>query len=266
MNTAAHSESQPLLRIEGLRATILLNRPAHLNRLHAEDVRILRTMFLDLARNSTVRVLVITGSGRAFCAGYNIGELGSAEDGRNAKEAGEQPGEFESMVDALEQLSIPTICRFNGSVYGGATDLALACDFRVGIDTMELRMPAVRLGLHYYPSGLKRYVSRLGLNHAKRLFLLARAASAGELLEMGYLDFVVSHEALDDTVEALVHDLILGAPLAMEGMKCSLNEIALGQADINRLRARETETTESADLREGVLAWHERRQPSFQRR
>ena len=77
-------------------------------------------------------------------------------------------------------------------MFGGATDLALACDFRVGVHGMVLRMPAARIGLHYYPSGLRRYVSRLGVSAAKRLFLLAETLPADELLRIGYLDRCVA--------------------------------------------------------------------------
>ena len=76
---------------------------------------------------------------------------------------------FEAIVNRLEDLALPTICRLNGGVYGGSTDLALACDFRIGVDSGEMFMPAARLGLHYYKSGIMRYVSRLGVDNAKRL-------------------------------------------------------------------------------------------------
>src|SRR5260370_42637681 len=91
------------------------------------------------------------------------------------------------MVDRLEDLRLPTICALNGSVYGGATDLALACDFRIGVEGMELGMPASRLGVHYYLSGMRRYVTRLGLGAAKRLFLTGVPLGAGAWLETGDL-------------------------------------------------------------------------------
>ncbi|MFY9514440.1 MAG: enoyl-CoA hydratase/isomerase family protein, partial [Rubrivivax sp.] len=156
-------------------ATLRLNRPQHLNRLHREDLQALQQLFAALQNDGSVRALVLTGGGRVFCAGFHLGELDGPDD----------PRLFEHVVDALEALPMPTIARFNGSVYGGATDLALACDFRVGVTGMELRMPAAALGLHYYPSGLQRYVSRLGLPAAKRLFLLAETVPATTLLALG---------------------------------------------------------------------------------
>jgi enoyl-CoA hydratase/carnithine racemase len=239
------------------RATLTLNRPRHLNRLHREDLLVLHAHLQRLAADATLRVVVLTGRGRMFCAGFNIDELGAAPDGTA------DPQLFERTVDALEALPVPTLARLNGGVFGGATDLALACDFRVGVEGMELRMPAARLALHYYPSGLSRYVSRLGLSAAKRLFLLAETVPAAELLQLGYLDALVAPEALDAEVERLAASLLAGAPLALQGMKQSLNEIARGEFDLARLRRRESHCATSADLREGLAAFAERRAPRF---
>ena len=88
---------------------------------------------------------------------------------------------FEDVAQALERLRPITICALAGSVYGGATDLALACDFRLGVQGMEMHMPAGALGMHYYPSGMQRYVSRMGLAAAKKAFLTALPFSAEDL-------------------------------------------------------------------------------------
>lgn len=239
-------------------ATLTLSRPRHLNRLHREDLLALQTHFAQLAAHPAVRVLVLTGSGRAFCAGYHLGEFDQGDAA-----AHDDPRLFERTVDALEALPLPTVARLNGSVYGGATDLALACDFRIGVQGMELRMPAARLGLHYYPSGLQRYVTRLGLGAAKRLFLLAQAVDAQELLRIGYLDEAVAAEQLDDAVQRVVAALAGNAPLAVAGMKRSLNEVAAGRADVDELQRRVAQCAASADLREGLAAFAARREPRF---
>lgn len=251
----------PLLHLHDGCATLTLNRPAHHNRLHVEDLQALLQHFDQLARRSDVQVLVLTGSGPSFCSGFHIGSI---DEGPASTNAG--PRLFEQTVDALEALAVPTVCRLNGGVYGGATDLALACDFRVGVDSMTLRMPAVRLGLHYYPSGLQRYVSRLGLGAAKRLFMLAETVPAQTLLRIGYLDALCPADQLDAEVQHLVDALRAGAPLALRGMKASLNELARGAADPADLRARETRCAASDDLREGKAAFAEKRAPRFQGR
>ncbi|MCP5270992.1 MAG: enoyl-CoA hydratase/isomerase family protein [Burkholderiaceae bacterium] len=239
-------------------ATITLARPAHLNRLHREDLLTLQDHFARLHADASARVLVLTGEGRVFCAGFHLGQLGEPGDA-----AGSDPQLFERTVDMLEALPLPTVARLNGSVYGGATDLALACDFRIGIDGMELRMPAAHLGLHYYPSGLRRYVTRLGLGAAKRLFLLAETVPAEDLLAIGYLDRCVDDATLDDAVRHVADALAAGAPLAVRGMKASLDEIAGSRDDLATLRAREAQCAASDDLREGLRAFAERRAPRF---
>ena len=258
MNPPAPAEGPPLLHLQGGRATLTLNRPTHHNRLHVDDLLALQQHFRALRDDPAVRLLVITGTGRSFCSGFHLGDF----DNQPAQ-PGAGPRLFEETVDALEALPLPTVCRLNGSVFGGATDLALACDFRVGVQGLVLRMPAARLGLHYYPSGLQRYVTRLGLATAKRLFLLAETVGADELLALGYLDRLVPPDQLDATVQQLADALDAGAPLALRGMKQSLDEIARGAFDLATLRAREALCANSADLQEGRAAIAEKRAPRF---
>jgi enoyl-CoA hydratase len=240
------------------RATITLARPAQLNRLHREDLLALQAHCARLAADTSLRVLVLRGEGRMFCAGFNLGELG-----QGGPAATEDPRLFEQTVDALAALPVPTIARLHGGVYGGATDLALACDFRVGTADLPLRMPAAHIGLHYYPGGLARAVAKLGLAAAKRLFLLAETLDAATLQALGYLDRVVAPEALDDAVEQLARQLLQGAPLALRGMKLSLDEIATGRADAGVLAARVQRCADSEDLREGLAALAAKRPPRF---
>jgi enoyl-CoA hydratase/carnithine racemase len=181
--------SPPVLERLGARATIRLNRPNHLNRLQADDLDVLLNLFAEIEADPSIRVLVLTGTGRAFSAGYDLNSV--AERAASEVEQKSAGSAFEAVVNRLENIGIPTICRLNGGVYGGSTDLALACDFRIGVDTCEMFMPAARLGLHYYKSGIARYVARLGLDNAKRLFLTAERISATEMLRIGYLTAMV---------------------------------------------------------------------------
>src|SRR6185312_2010825 len=146
--------------------------------------------FDRIDQDPTIRVLVLTGTGKSFSSGYHIGAL---VERNAAKRDGEEPGSdsFAQTVDRLEALRTPTIAALNGSVYGGSTDLALACDFRIGVEGMRMHMPAARLGIIYYPSGIERYVSRLGIAAAKKLFLTAQPIDTAELLRIGYLDEAV---------------------------------------------------------------------------
>src|SRR5260221_2983144 len=123
--------SAPLLDIDGARATIRLNRPKHLNRLQADDLDALLKLFDRIEADPAIRVLVLTGTGRAFSAGYDLNSV--AERAVSAKEDQEEEqsagSAFEVVVNRLEDLGVPTICRLNGGVYGGSTDLAFASGF-----------------------------------------------------------------------------------------------------------------------------------------
>src|ERR1700694_4450678 len=226
--SATDMPSTPVLDIQGARATIRLNRPKHLNRLQPEDLDALITLFDRIESDPAIGVLVLTATGRAFSAGYDLGSIAERAASAQEQTAGST---FETVVNRLEDLALPTICRLNGGVYGGATDLALACDFRIGVDSCEMFMPAARLGLHYYKSGITRYVSRLGVDNAKRLFLTADRIGATEMLRIGYLTAMVPAEALDEEVDRLAAKLAANAPMAMRGMKRTINEFARGKLD-----------------------------------
>ena len=256
----ADTASTPLLDIDGARATIRLNRPKHLNRLQPDDLEALLKLFDRIEADAAIRVMVLTGTGRAFSAGYDLGSI--AERAANAQEqtAGSA---FEVVVNRLEDLAVPTICRLNGGVYGGSTDLALACDFRIGVDTAEMFMPAARLGLHYYKSGIRRYVSRLGVDNAKRLFLTAEKIGAAEMLRIGYLTAMAPPEALDEEVDRLAAVLAGNAPAAMRGMKRAINEFARGKLDEEAADRRHRDSMRGPEIKEGIKAFAEKRPPKF---
>jgi len=258
---AAEAASAPLLDIDGARATIRLNRPRHLNRLQADDLGALLTMFDRIEADPAIRVLVLTGTGRAFSAGYDLNSV--AERAVSTYEEQSAGSAFEVVVNRLEDLGVPTICRLNGGVYGGSTDLALACDFRIGVDTAEMFMPAARLGLHYYKSGIKRYVSRLGADNARKLFLTAQKIEAPEMLRIGYLTAMVPAEALDEEVDRLASILAGNAPLAMRGMKQAINEFARGDLDEAAADRRHRDSMRGAEIKEGIKAFAGKRPPKF---
>jgi enoyl-CoA hydratase len=258
---SADLPSAPILTIAGPRATIRLNRPKHLNRLQASDLDTLLELFDRVEADPAVRVLVLTGTGRAFSAGF---DLGAVADRATSDAAQPSAGSsFEIVANRLEDLALPTICRLNGGVYGGSTDLALACDFRIGVDTCEMFMPAARLGLHYYKGGIKRYVTRLGVDNAKRLFLTAQKLEATEMLRIGYLTATAPEEALDEEVDKLATILAGNAPSAMRGMKRAINEFARGELDEDAADQRARDSMRGAEIKEGIAAFSEKRAPRF---
>jgi enoyl-CoA hydratase len=257
MTTNPHAEEgSPVLTIDGARATIRLNRPRHHNRIETADIALLCDQFAQIDADRRIRVVVLAATGRTFCAGFNLEELAPERYDESA------PG-FDRMVDQLEALRAPTIAAVGGSLYGGGTDLALACDFRIGVPGIELMMPASRIGVHYYYGGLRRYVTRLGLGAAKRLFLTAEKIDAEELLRIGFLDAVVPSDELTARVDALAERLAAHAPAAVQGMKRALNTIAAGSADAAEITRAWRESMRSADVAEGLAALAEKRKPRF---
>jgi enoyl-CoA hydratase len=261
MPEAAEAASTPVFERSGARATIRLNRPKHLNRLQPDDLEALLKLFDLIEADPAIRVVVLTGTGRAFSAGYDLNSV--AERAGSAVEEKSAGSAFEVVANRLEDLGIPTICRLNGGVYGGSTDLALACDFRIGIDSCEMFMPAARLGLHYYKSGIRRYVSRLGADNAKKLFLTAQKIDAREMLRIGYLTAMAPAETFDQEVDKLADILAGNAPMAMAGMKRAINEFARGKLDEEAADQRARDSMRSAEIKEGIKAFAEKRAPKF---
>jgi enoyl-CoA hydratase/carnithine racemase len=247
----------PLLAIEGAVATIRLNRPGQGNRLEPEDLDALEAHCAAIDGNESVRVLVLASAGKTFCGGYHLGAIAAA--------ANPAPHHFEQVTDRLEELRVPSIAALQGSLYGGAGDLALACDFRIGVHQMELAVPPAKLGIHYYASGLRRYVNRLGPAAAKRILLAGTALDSEELLRIGFLDEVTSADRLGRRVAEFAAELAARAPLAVEGMKRFINEIARGEFDRAAIGREVARCLASEDCREGLAAFRGRRPPTFRR-
>jgi enoyl-CoA hydratase/carnithine racemase len=250
----------PTLDIDGPVATVRLCRPARRNSLDDADLRTLLDHVARVDADPAVRVLLLAartdGQRRpVFCAGYHVGGFDAA---------GHDPRFFEQVPEALARARPVTVCALGGSVYGGATDLVLACDLRVALAGTEWRMPANALGLHYYPSGLQRYVAALGVAATKRAFLTARALPIERLDALGLFETLAPDAAaFDGAVHSLVADVAALAPLSTQATKRSLDEIARGAPDEPAMRERERLTEASADFAEGRLAFAERRAARF---
>ena len=242
----------PDLNITAHVATITLRRTAQANRLEPDDLVVLTEHIQTINNNEEVLVLRLQAEGKYFCSGYNITQIG-----------GPRELTFEQMVDAFEDARPVTIAVIQGGVYGGATDLALACDFRIGSPEADMFMPAARLGLHFYQRGLERYVSRLGINMAKRLFLTAEKIGADEMKACGFLTHLVAADALAATADELTQTLAGMAPLAMLGMKKHLTRLARGALDSADLQRDVARAAQSADLKEGAAAWADKRPARF---
>lgn len=245
----------PTLAIDDHVAVITLQRPDQANRLGPDDLQCIHDYLLKINEIPEIRVLRLESTGKYFCSGFDINKLG-----------GQRVVDFDTVVNVLEVARPVTIAVLQGGVYGGATDLALACDFRVGDQATNMFMPAARLGLHYYPSGLQRYVARMGINTAKRLFLTAEKIESEEMLRVGYLTHLCKDKSLEQTVRELTETLVSMAPLAIFGMKKHLTRIAQGTLDMADLERDIDVVMSSEDLQEGRTAWAEKRPPVFKGR
>ena len=249
---------KPSLSIEGKTAVITLNNPESANRLTVDDLDTLQQQISEVNQNQDIGVLVIKSTGKYFCSGFDISSLDES--------AKEKSLLFEVVVNALEDCRPITIAAVQGGVYGGATDLVLACDFRIGSQAAEMFMPAAKLGIHFYQRGLVRYVSRLGVDTAKRLLLTAEKIQSAEMKDIGFLTQLVKPEDLDSAIDKLIQQLMVMAPLAILGMKKHINRIANNTLNVDELNQDIALAQNSEDLQEGRSAWAEKRAPVFKGR
>lgn len=235
-------------------ARITLNRPETHNALDQTAMRAMTAQLERWAGRDDLRALILTGTGRSFCAGAALGDVGGADWTDNP---------LTSLCNALEAFPAPTVAGLNGGVYGGGVELALACDFRVGVTGMRAFAPPARLGIHYDPAGIRRAVDRLGSQAARRLFLLAETFDAEGLDRLGFLDHLVAPEALEPKITELATTLAGLAPLAVRGMKRTILELTRGSLDADAARTRIAACFASADHAEGLAAQKEKRPPRF---
>jgi enoyl-CoA hydratase/carnithine racemase len=216
------TESVPLLSYPAPHVALLeFNRPQAANRIQPEDLAVMQAHLRECEARTDVHVLVLTGRGRHFSGGFDLRALGEAQSGLRPPDAA-----FEQLADAIEQSRLVTIAAINGAVIGGATDLAIACDLRIGVSTAQMRMPAARFGLQLYAGVLQRYVSRLGLNHAKRLVMTAACIDANEMLAIGFLSEIVRDEDLRSHALALASLIAEMPPAPLAAMKRVMNAAA----------------------------------------
>jgi len=246
------------LTIDGDRATLILDNPARHNALEHADIVAFSAALDQVTADSSLRVLVITGRGdKSFCAGASLSQLNSGEFQSNV---------YEQLTAKLEALPLPTVCALNGSVYGGGVEIALCCDFRIGLHGSRMFVPPARLGLCYPPSGLRRFVSRLGMATSKRLLVGGETLDAAEMWRIGFLDYLVEPAELESSLRMLVDRIAGLAPLAAQAMKQLINQFGSGTYDTAGAADLYRRCLESQDLQEGLQANREKRTPRFQGR
>lgn len=207
-------------------ARIDFARPERANSLRPRELEALHHC-LDVAEaRPEVHVLVVTGVGRYFSAGFDLASLVERTGG--AVGADEVQADFERVANRLEGTRLITLAAVNGPAIGGATDLALACDLRIGSEQATMTMPAARFGLALYASALRRFSTRLGLTQAKWLVLTAATLDANAMLAAGFLSEVVPVDSFEERIAELAARIASMPGDALSAMKQALNATAPG--------------------------------------
>jgi enoyl-CoA hydratase len=203
-------------------ACIELKRPDSANRLELEDLKIIKKHIQKCEMDQETQVLIFSSQGKYFSAGLDFNVLTNLELNKNIN----SENLLEEMVNLVANTKLITIASMQGPVFGGATDLALACDLRIGSQNCFIQMPAAKFGLPLYPSLIERYVSNLGLTQAKRLILTGVAVQADELLTIGFLTELVSTENLKTRTLQLAHTIAKFPFEPLSAVKRYLNSIS----------------------------------------
>jgi methylglutaconyl-CoA hydratase len=243
-------------------ARVTLNRPELRNAFNDQLIKQLSASFEEIAADSSVRAMVLGGNGPAFCAGADLNWMkrmagyGPAENLADAEA-------LAGMLLQLDRMPKPTIARVHGPVFAGGTGLVAACDIAVGTREAKFCLSEAKLGLS--PATISPYVMRaMGERTARRYFLTAEVFDAEEALHIGMLSILT--DKLDETVDGLLAHLLAGGPQAHGAIKDLIREVG-GRRPDDALSAdtaqRIAEIRASAEGREGIAAFLEKRKPSW---
>ena len=241
-------------------ATVTLDVPDKFNRVTLGARAQLDEVFRELGADESVRFVVVTGAGGAFTAGGDIAGFLEASP--------EELSRLHWNVAAPERCPKPVIAKLQGYAFGVGLELALACDFRIAADDVELALPEVKLGMIPGSGGTQRLVRLIGLARAKDAIMRGRRIGAEEALALGLVTRVVPAAELDAAVDELVAELAELSPLALALAKRVLDlaeesplHVGLHVEGLAYGLLRSTD-----DFREGVEAFGEKRKPRFKGR
>ena len=212
-----------LVTCDGRRATLTLNRPAQLNALSNQTMAEIIAAADWFDHQPDLRVVVVEGAGRAFCAGFDLGAFG---DEGTSPAGGRVPGDTgRLMAEALERMAPVTIARLHGHVVGGGLVLAAACDLRVAADDVRFSIPEVDLGIPLAWGGIPRLVREIGPALTKELVMTCRPFDAAEAKAAGFLNRVVPAADLDAEVDELAEAVASRPRFAVLATKAHTNAV-----------------------------------------
>jgi enoyl-CoA hydratase len=243
-------------------ALITMNRPKALNALNQETLDELNQLVDMLAKDSSVQVVILTGSGeKAFVAGADIAQMQSmsAMEGRNFGKLGQ------AVFNKLENLPQPVIAAINGFALGGGCELAMACDIRIASEKAKFGQPEVTLGITPGFAGTQRLPRLIGKGRAKQLLYTADVIDAQEAYRIGLVNVVAPAEELMTTARAMAQKIQSRAAVAVQLCKAAVNEGL--DTDLETGTAYEAEVFglcfATADQKEGMTAFTEKRKAQF---
>jgi enoyl-CoA hydratase/carnithine racemase len=250
-----------LLDISGAIATITLNRPEKRNALTHSVLEQLLATLETTDSDDSVRVIVLKGMGKAFCGGMDLGEMLAVREARGWFD-------FELLHDVLERVANqrnPTIAAVQGPAFAGGCELALHCDIRIGTPDARFAMPLARLGLVAPSYAIKRLIETAGLSATRDLLLTADVIDGVAAVRTGLLTRLVSPDELDGSVDNLARQVAECAPLSLREMKRAIARMtsAIEPQVLSDLDAARIGISRSADMREGLQSFLERRKPVF---
>lgn len=242
---------------------LVLDRPEKHNAMNGRMISELRQAVAAIREDSRIRVVVLTGAGKSFCAGADLRWM-------EAQAAGDRQGRIAearslaTMLGDLNELDKPLIARINGNAFGGALGLISVADIVVASDRARFGFTEVRLGL--IPATIGPYVvARMGEGRARRVFFSGRLFGAGEAGELGLVGRVATPAGLDEAVEEEVVPFLSAAPGAVSRAKALVRELSPypGRAATETTIARLADTWETAEATEGIRAFFDKRQPAW---
>jgi methylglutaconyl-CoA hydratase len=244
-------------------ATLTLDRAEKHNAMSADMISELTDAARALGVDSSVRVVILTGEGKSFCAGGDLGWM-KAQMAADPDTRFREARKLAEMLQALNTMPKPMIGRLQGNAFGGGVGLASVCDVAIGVNSLVMGLTETRLGL--IPATIGPYVlSRMGEAMARRVFMSARLFDAKEAVDLGLLAKAVPASDLDAAIEAEVRPYLTAAPEAVARAKALARRLGpvIDDAVIDRTIADLVACWEGAEAQEGVAAFFEKRDPNW---
>ena len=245
-------------------ALVTIDRPEALNALNSTVIAEVEQVVTELENDGTIRAMILTGAGRSFVAGADIGEQYplDLDGGRRWGQRGS------ALMRRIEKLEFPTIAAVNGFALGGGCELAMSCDIILASEKAKFGQPEVGLGITPGFSGTQRLPRRVGVAKAKELIFSGRMVKSDEAERIGLVNAVYAPEALLDGAMEMARSFAKNAPIAVKYAKACIDRGM--QTDIDSGIACENELFAmcfaTADQKEGMGAFLEKRTAEFQNR